>query len=491
MFGNARAMIDIVGRFVGNGYWWGAVSTGEQFLNEQWHRWSTTVTWVDVMVGDFTGNGFDDIVGRVQETGDWWVAVNDGTGNFASQRWGRWSSSVEWLDVVVGDFDGDQRADIAGRVASNGDWWVARSTGSGFVNQRWGRWSAGAETWTDVMVGRFDGDQADDIVGRHVATGDWWVALGSQSESAFTNGRWGRWTTAVTWLDVLVGDFNGDGQDDVVGRVASNGDWWVARSTGDGFVNQRWGRWSAGAETWTDVLVGRFDDDRADDLVGRHVATGDWWVALGSESESAFTNERWGRWSTAVTWLDVQVGDFNGDGRADVVGRVASNGDWWVALANETEDGLTNQRWGRWSAGENTWTDVLVGNFAPTPVPEAPEGAFAASEDPSKFAALNWWGSTLPSSGQRADLRKSAMTDSLLTARRDLADLRMDLLRSVMHELTYLRLAVEDDHVRVPPKSVSEIRRLLRAHEPANWETLRDDQPFDPLPLDAYFSALR
>ncbi len=357
---------DIVGRFVGNGDWWVAQSNGvDAFVNVGDGRWTINVTWGDVMVGDFTGNGFDDIVGRVQETGDWWVAVNDGAGNFTHQRWGRWSPSVQWLDVLVGDFNGDGLDDVAGRVASTGDWWVAKSTGSGFVNERWGRWSSGESTWTNVMVGHFNDDGAADIVGRYAATGDWWVALGSETVSGFTNARWGRWSPSALWLDVMVGDFNGDGLDDVAGRVASNGDWWVAESTGSGFVNERWGRWSSGENTWTHVMVGNFNGDSAADIVGRHAATGDWWVALGSETVSGFTNQRWGRWSPSAHWLDVLVGDFNGDGLDDVAGRVASNGDWWVAKS--TGSGFVNERWGRWSSGESTWTNVLVGNFAPAP----------------------------------------------------------------------------------------------------------------------------
>ncbi len=483
---------DIAGRFVGNGDWWVAESNGvDGFANQRYGRWTTNVTWVDVMVGDFTGSGFDDIVGRVQETGDWWVAVNDGTGNFTSQRWGRWTTSVDWLDVAVGDFDGDGYADLAGRVTSTGDWWVASSDGSKFTNQRWGRWSSGADTWTDVMVGDFDNDGQDDIVGRHVASGDWWVALGSESESAFTNERWGRWTTNVDWLDVVVGDFDGDGYEDVAGRVASTGEWWVAKSTGTGFASQRWGRWSAGADTWTNVLVGDFDNDGQDDIAGRAAASGDWWVAIAKDTGDGFINQRWGRWSPSVSWLDVQVGDFNDDGYADIVGRVASNGDWWVAKSTGT--GLANERWGRWAAGANTWVDVLVGNFAPAPAPVADgsEASFAASgEGEPESAALGFFASTVSPSVQYTVLPGPTTAVAPLAGLHDPATVRGDLLDTVMRERPYLRLAADGDPAQVTPTIPAGIRRLVRAGEPVDWESLLDDQAFDPLRLDAYFAAL-
>src|SRR5437899_6364497 len=33
-----------------------------------------------------------------------------------------------------------------------------------------------------------------------------------------------------------------------------------------------------------------------------------------------------------VTWVDVKVGDFNGDGMLDIIGRVQQTGQWWVGL---------------------------------------------------------------------------------------------------------------------------------------------------------------
>ena len=35
-----------------------------------------------------------------------------------------------------------------------------------------------------------------------------------------------------------------------------------------------------------------------------------------------------------VTWVDVQVGDFNGDGKADIMGRAVKIPAWYVGLSN-------------------------------------------------------------------------------------------------------------------------------------------------------------
>jgi hypothetical protein len=117
----------------------------------------------------------------------------------------------------------------------------------------------------------------------------------------------------------MVGDFNGDGLDDIVGRVSTSGDWWVAQSTGNSFANAKWGRWST-AVSLADVKVADFDGDGDSDIAGRVSTSGDWWVA--QSTGTAFANAKWTRWSTSVDWINVATGDFNGDGSMDLVGQV-------------------------------------------------------------------------------------------------------------------------------------------------------------------------
>jgi hypothetical protein len=68
---------------------------------------------IDVRVGDFNGDGSSDIAGRVSTSGDWWVAESTGTA-FANSKWTRWSSSIDWVNVGTGDFNGDGNTDFGG-----------------------------------------------------------------------------------------------------------------------------------------------------------------------------------------------------------------------------------------------------------------------------------------------------------------------------------------------------------------------------------------
>jgi autotransporter-associated beta strand protein len=347
-------VIDIAGRVSSSGQWWVGQSTGAAFKTSLGTAWSTAVTWVDVQTGDFTGDGHSDIIGRVLQTGQWWVSVSDGVGGFTTSLWGDWSPNVTWVDVKVGDFNGDAKADIVGRVLQSGQWWVGQSTGASFTNSLWANWSP-AVTWTDVKVADFNGDGKADIVGRTLQGGQWWVGL--STSNSFSTSLWANWSPNVTWVDVNVGDFNDDGRADIVGRVLESGQWWVGLSDGaTSFTTTLWTTWSPNV-TWVDVKVGNFAGDGKADIVGRVQQSGQWWAAV--STGNSFGNSLWTTWSPNVTWVDVQVGDFNGDGKADITGRVLESGQWWTGISNGK--GFTTSLWSTWSTGV-TWVDVRAGD---------------------------------------------------------------------------------------------------------------------------------
>ncbi len=252
--------------------------------------------------------------------------------------------------------------DITGRVLQSGQWWVGASNGSTvFSSSLWTTWSPDV-TWVDVQTGDFNGDGQMDIAGRVLQSGQWWVGL--SNGSSFTTSLWTTWSPNVTWVDVKVGDFDGDGKADIAGRVSASGDWWVAQSTGTSFVNSYWAHWYPGV-TWVDVNVGNFAGDinpttgkPMSDIVGRVLESGDWWT--GVSSGSSFTTNMWGHWYPGVTWVNVVVGDFTGNGKADIAGRVLQSGQWWVAQSTGTS--FSNSLWATWYAGV-TWVDVQVGDF--------------------------------------------------------------------------------------------------------------------------------
>ena len=291
-------------------------------------------------------------------TGNEFLALNSNGSSFTVNTANVFAVG-SWERFLTGDFNGDGRADIAGRLSTTGAWWVSLANASG-VHQtatQWGAWSAAA-TWVEAVVGDFDGDGRDDIAGR-VSNGDWWVSRSTGTRLQAT--KWGNWSNNTTWSNTLVGDFNRDGRTDIAARI-TNGDWMVSLSTGIAFTTSRWGKWDTAVNsvpvTWVDVSVGDFNGDGRADIAGRSTI-GQWWVNISKGTTFGFAVS-YGSWSTTTTWSNVSVGDFNGDGRDDIIGR-NTIGQWWVAEATGTK--FTNKLLGTWASPQSQWSEVLVGDF--------------------------------------------------------------------------------------------------------------------------------
>jgi subtilisin-like proprotein convertase family protein len=341
----------ILGRETSTGGIWVGVSNGSSaFSNSFFGSLSPAANWVNVITGDFNGDGKTDVAARNITTGQWWVGINTGSA-FSFSFWGTWSTAVTWVDVNAGDFNGDGKTDITGRVQSSGQWWTNISLGNSFSTTFWATWNPSV-TWVDVKVGDFDGDGKTDITGRWLQGGSWWTGI--SSGTSFNTTQWASWNPAVTWVDVNVGDFDGDGKSDIVGRWLQAGQWYVGRSTGTSFDTTLWDTWNP-AVTWVDVRVGDFNGDGKTDIAGRWLQAGVWFVGL--SQGTSFNTTAWATWNSSVTWVDVVVGDFNGDGKADIAGRWLQAGQWYTGISQGT--GFNTTLWDTWSTALN-WTDVQV-----------------------------------------------------------------------------------------------------------------------------------
>ncbi|MGW3350293.1 DUF2961 domain-containing protein [Nonomuraea rubra] len=263
-----------------------SLSDGTTFLQNGWKWHDLFAAGQEIpLTGDFDGDGRDDAVTFTRGTAaDVYVSLSDGT-RFVQQSW-KWHDHFAVGEEIpaVGDFDGDGRDDIATFTRGDaGDVWVALSTGSGFAPARkWhDRFALGREF---PAVGDFDGDGKDDIVTfTRGDAGDVFVAL--SSGSVFRQDAW-RWHDhfALGTETPAVGDFDGDGRDDIAtftGGTAA--DVYVSLSDGGAFVQRSW-KWHDGFAAG-DQLPGVGDvngDGRADaiaftrgDAADVHVATSD------------------------------------------------------------------------------------------------------------------------------------------------------------------------------------------------------------------------
>jgi M6 family metalloprotease-like protein len=180
-------------------------------------RWANSfcLTGETPGVGDFNGDGFDDVVTFLKnsdpnQTGWVYVALNDKSGSLGGTSvWNQYFSIGSEIPMT-GDFNGDGRDDVI-TFLPNAGVFVALSNGTAFVNSsNWypsGAFMLSGET---PLVGDFNGDNRDDIAVR--SGSEVWVSLSNGSAFAAQS----MWTGNFQTGTPRVGDVNGDGRDDLV-----------------------------------------------------------------------------------------------------------------------------------------------------------------------------------------------------------------------------------------------------------------------------------
>lgn len=300
---------------------------------------SASTTWSTQFKNLGPQNRFPRIGGDVNGDGKWdMVSFDPGRGVFVGLSNGssfakvaQWSTEFQWVGDtanhrVLGDVNGDGKADVVGFKPGEGVY-VALSTGTSFAAAS--LWSTAFQTYTTQknyprMVGDVNGDGKDDIVAFVRSEG---VYVGLSNGTTFETPT--LWSSEFGWNNDdfdhrLLADVNGDGKLDVVGYKYGEGVY-VGLSTGTSFSAAS--LWSSQYKYWAPQnrfprLAADMNGDGLADLVGFDPGVGRGaFVAL--STGSSFSKAA--QWTAEFNWLgDVykhrELGDVNGDGRADIVG---------------------------------------------------------------------------------------------------------------------------------------------------------------------------
>ena len=176
----------------------------------------------------------------------------------------------------------------------------------------------------------FDGDSKDDVLLRHRVTGHWYINF-MNWRLVRPNSGWTPLFANLDWEMMGSGDFNGDGRGDVLLRNKLGGGWWI---------NLMYGRMRTGGATpitrnpdWVFAGIDDFDGDGMDDVLLRHRLTGQWQINF-MDSRDVRADSGLTPITTDPDWVMMGTGDFNGDGRGDVLLRNKVRGGWWIDLMN-------------------------------------------------------------------------------------------------------------------------------------------------------------
>lgn len=285
---------------------------------------------VDVAVADFDGDNKQDLAVTHFFSNDISVFLGQGNGTFIAAPGSPFvTGGANPIPIVVGDFNGDNKPDLAvGNVTSN-DVSVFLGQGNGtFIAAPLSPFFSGGLTPTGLAVGDFNGDTRQDLAVTNQNSNNVAVFLGQGNGTFLAAPGSPFGTGGGNPRNVVVGDFNGDTKQDL---AVTNQGGSVAVFLGQGngtFLAAPGSPFGSGGTNPFGLVVGDFNGDTKQDLALTNQFSDNVSVFLGQGNGTfvAAVGAPFGSGGTGPYAL--AVGDFNGDNRQD------------LAVTNETSNNV-------------------------------------------------------------------------------------------------------------------------------------------------------
>ena len=343
-------------------------NTGGGFTQAPGSPFATGAGPFSVAVGDFNADGFQDLATANTSGNNVTVLLGNGAGGFSQATGSPYATTgPEPIFIAVGDFNGDGIQDLVTANAESNFLTVLTGNGSGgFTGSPFGMPRVRNRP-VSVAVGDFNGDGVQDLAVANNIDSNVTILLGS-SAGGFTESPQSPVAVRMTPTSVAIGDFNGDGIQDLI--VKSDGA--VGVLLGDGM-----GGFTASSGTPfilfgdpLSVAVADFNGDGLEDIAAASLLTNNVDVALG-DGKGGFAWAAISPLAAGAEPIALAVADFNGDGIEDMA--VANWTDGTVTVLLGFAAGNTPQ-----SITFNTLPGVMLG-VAPLTIIASTDSGLAVS----------------------------------------------------------------------------------------------------------------
>lgn len=201
----------------------------------------------------------------------------------------------------------------------------------------------------------FDGDGDMDVIGVRSSNNSSVILL-NNGDGTFLAPTTAAITNLNGHMDLVTGDFNGDGYQDYT-SATNLSQFYVVLGNGNGTFKAPVS-YTMGALNGVTLMSGDFNEDNKTDLAFGFSNTGTVVISLGNGDGTfnAVTN-----FSGSLTTSNLNVSDFNGDGYDDVVTSAASGTAVWVRLGNG--NGTFNAPVSYQAAGVNNVREIAIADL--------------------------------------------------------------------------------------------------------------------------------
>ncbi len=321
------------------------------YVDDTWHRvlicpesiWATRTNCEIQIPTSWNDNGITiqlNLGGLVSSSAPLYLYVIGADGVPNSNGWLLTASNPINNAEIPNDYDGDGKSDILWRhVVSNGNKLYLMNADSITTDTDISIFSTDP-AWESILGGDFNNDDKADILWRHSTSGLNHISLMNGTATPTEADLAIPALVDTQWKISGIGDFDDDGNDDLFWHHDDGEN----RIT---FMNGTTESTTSVVNTISDPLwkvagIADFDQDGRDDVLWRHSGNKRIWLYLmngnvisnggGSGEHVVFTSENW----------DVNgVGDFNADGKGDILWRHNLNGRVWMYFMNGKT--ITNQ----------------------------------------------------------------------------------------------------------------------------------------------------
>ncbi|HXE62358.1 MAG TPA: FG-GAP-like repeat-containing protein, partial [Bryobacteraceae bacterium] len=278
-----------------------------------------------IAAGDFDHDGFTDLVFASTSTNSVSVLLNDHAGGFHPVA-GNFPAGTAPTAIAAGDFNADGYADVAVSSSSDGSLSILLGGPGGALSTASGSpFAAGTNAYA-IVVGDFNGDGIEDLATTNGAGGKVIVFAGD-GQGGFS--QLSQIPVGGTLQAITVADLDNNGTQDLAAVDVANSKVFVLLGNGHGGFSV-----SAGLAAGTApvaVSAGDFNADGISDLAV---------VNEGGNNITLLVGDTAGGFTPATipdtgSFPDtLAVGDFNGDGLPDLGVGFVNNGSGFTVLAN-------------------------------------------------------------------------------------------------------------------------------------------------------------